>query len=187
MNRLDRLLQDWRIGRAVRFVPPGSRVLDVGCHDGALFRRLGPGLREGIGLDPALAGTLTGDRYQLLPGAFPADAPDEPASFDAITMLAVLEHVPLDQQPDLAGAVHRLLKPGGRLILTVPSPRVDTILDGLIRLRLLHGMEAEQHYGFQPDHVEPLFLGAGLTLVEHATFQLRLNHLFVFERPPRTP
>ena len=115
------------------------------------------------------------------------DAPDEPASFDAITMLAVLEHVPLDQQPDLAGAVHRLLKPGGRLILTVPSPRVDTILDGLIRIRVLHGMEAEQHYGFQPDDVEPLFLGAGLALVEHATFQLRLNHLFVFERPPRTP
>ena len=187
MNRLDRLLQDWRIGRAVRFVPLGSRVLDVGCHDGALFRRLGPGLRQGIGLDPALAGPLDGDRYRLLPGSFPLDAPDEPGSFDAITMLAVLEHVPTDQQPVVAGAAHRLLRPAGRLILTVPSPRVDTILDVLMRLRLLDGMEADQHYGFQPDDVEPLMLGAGLTLIEHARFQLGLNHLFVFERPPRTP
>ncbi len=187
MNRLDRLLQDWRIGRAIRFVPLGSRVLDVGCHDGALFRRLGPGLREGIGLDPALAGPLDGDRYRLLPGSFPLDAPDEPESFDAITMLAVLEHVPSDQQPVVAGTAHRLLKPGGRLILTVPSPRVDAILDVLMRLRLLDGMEADQHYGFEPDDVKPLMVAAGLTLIEHATFQLGLNHLFVFERAPRTP
>ena len=49
-------------------------------------------------------------------------------------------------------------------------------------------MEAEQHYGFEPDDV-----GAAdgrvpaSTLVEQATFQAGLNHLFVFERPPRTP
>jgi SAM-dependent methyltransferase len=187
VNRVDRLLQDWRIGKAVRWVPPGARVLDVGCHDGALFRRLGPALGHGLGLDPALVGPISGERYELQPGSFPADAPDEPDSFDAVTMLAVLEHVPSDQQPVLADAVHRLLRPGGRLILTVPSPRVDSILDVLTRLRILDGMEAEQHYGFQPDDVEPLMLGAGLTLAEHTTFQARLNHLFVFERASRTP
>jgi SAM-dependent methyltransferase len=187
VNRLDRLLQDWRIGKAVRWVPLGARVLDVGCHDGALFRRLGPELGEGIGLDPALVGPIRGERYELRPGSFPAEAPDEPGSFDAVTMLAVLEHIPPDQQPALAEAVHRLLKPGGRVILTVPSPRVDTILDVLTRVRALDGMEADQHYGFRPDDVEPLMLAAGLDLVAHHTFQLGLNHLFVFRRPPRTP
>jgi SAM-dependent methyltransferase len=187
VNRLDRLLQDWRIGKAVRWVPLGARVLDIGCHDGALFRRLGPALGEGIGLDPALVGPITGERYELRPGSFPADAPDESASFDAVTMLAVLEHVPPGEQPALAETVHRLLKPGGRFVLTVPSPRVDTILDALTRIHALDGMDADQHYGFEPDDVEPLMLGAGLTLVQHTTFQLRLNHLFVFERPSRTP
>jgi SAM-dependent methyltransferase len=187
VKRLDRLLQDWRIGKAVRWVPLGARVLDVGCHDGALFRHLGPALREGIGLDPALVGPISGDRYELRPGAFPDDAPDEPGSFDAITMLAVLEHVPPSEQPALAAAVERLLTPGGRLILSVPSPRVDTILHALTSIRALDGMEADQHYGFEPDDVEPLMLAAGLTLVRHTTFQLRLNHLFVFERPSRTP
>jgi SAM-dependent methyltransferase len=187
VKRLDRLLQDWRIGKAIRWVPLGARVLDVGCHDGALFRRLGPALREGVGLDPALVGPVRADRYELRHGSFPADSPDESESFDAITVLAVLEHVPPSEQPALAAESLRLLRPGGRLILTVPSPRVDTILDVLTRIRLLDGMEADQHYGFQPSQVDSLMTAAGLSLVEHATFQLGLNHLFVFERPPRTP
>jgi hypothetical protein len=85
MNALDRWIQDWRIREAVRFLPPGPRVLDVGCDDGALFRALGPALREGVGLDPALARTVEGDRYRLLPGAFPADAPDEMCTLWDIT------------------------------------------------------------------------------------------------------
>jgi hypothetical protein len=44
-------------------------------------------------------------------------------------------------------------------------------------------MEAEQHYGFEPGDVMPLMEGAGFALVERATFQARLNNLFVFERP----
>jgi len=184
VNALDRWIRDLRIGRAVRFIPPGARVLDVGCHDGALFRRLGPGLREGIGLDPALAGPLDGERYRLRPGSFPDDAPDEPGTFDVVTMLAVMEHIPADQQPAVAAAAFRLLRPGGRFILTVPSPQVDDILEWMIRLRLVHGMEAEQHYGFEPGDVMPLMEEAGFTLIERATFQARLNNLFVFERPP---
>jgi SAM-dependent methyltransferase len=183
MNAVDRWIRDLRIGRAIRSIPPGARVLDVGCHDGALFRALGHGLREGVGVDPALAGPLEGDRYRLTPGSFPADAPDDPGSFDAVTILAVLEHVPPGEQPPLAAAAFRLLKPGGRCILTVPSPQVDTLLDWMIKLHIVHGMEAEQHYGFDPETVVPLMTDAGFQLVERSTFQARLNNLFVFERP----
>jgi SAM-dependent methyltransferase len=183
MNALDRWIQAWRIRQAIRFVPPAARVLDVGCDDGALFRALGPRLREGVGLDPALDRDVAADGYRLFAGSFPADAPDEPGAFDAVTMLAVLEHVPTDEQDAVAAGAYRLLRPGGRFILTVPSPAVDTLLDVLIKLRLLHGMEAEQHYGFTPGAVEPLGAAAGFRLVRHSTFQARLNHLFVFERP----
>jgi SAM-dependent methyltransferase len=187
VNGVDRRIRDLRIARAIRFIPPGARVLDVGCHDGALFRRLGPALREGIGLDPALAGPLEGDRYRLIPGTFPADAPEGAGSFDAVTMLAVLEHVPPAEQPEVAATAYQLLTPGGRLIITVPSPQVDRLLEWMIKLRILHGMEAEQHYGFEPAAVAPLMEGVGFALVERATFQARLNNLFVFERPSPAP
>src|SRR5262249_51897579 len=108
MKRLDVLLRDWRIAHAVRFIRPCSRVLDVGCHDGALFRAIGPGLRQGVGLDPDLAGPLEGCNYSLRPGAFPADAPDGEAAFDAVCALAVLEHVEAGARASFATAVARV-------------------------------------------------------------------------------
>lgn len=171
------------MSQAVRFVRPGSRVFDIGCHDGELFRLIGPALREGVGLDPALAGPLDGPNYVLRPGSFPADAPDEEGTYDTVCALAVLEHLRPAEAPEFAAVVARLLCPGGEVILTVPSPAVDRMLDAMIAVRVLDGMEADAHHGFQVAEVTPLFCGAGLVLERHERFQLGLNHLFVFRKP----
>lgn len=183
MRSLDRILSAWRIRVAVADIGPGARVLDVGCHDGALFRAIGPGLREGIGLDPELLGPLDGPNYRLLPGRFPDDLPGDPGRFDAITMLALFEHIPGDDQPSVVKACHDLLNPGGRVVLTVPSPLVDPILDGLIKLGLADGMAHEEHYGFDVGQVRPLFESAGFETLVDRRFQLGLNNAFVFRRP----
>jgi 2-polyprenyl-3-methyl-5-hydroxy-6-metoxy-1,4-benzoquinol methylase len=44
-----------------------------------------------------------------------------PEEFEAILLLDVLEHIPCSQQLGFLGAVARALKPGGRLIVTVPN------------------------------------------------------------------
>jgi len=43
-------------------------------------------------------------------------------------------------------------------------------------------MSLHEHHGFNPADVPSLFGGAGLTLVKARTFQLGLNHLFVFKK-----
>jgi hypothetical protein len=53
----------------------------------------------------------------------------------------------------------------------------------MIRTRIIDGMEAGQHHGFQIAEVETLFTGAGLVLERHESFQFGLNHLFVFRKP----
>ncbi|MEW6446061.1 MAG: bifunctional 2-polyprenyl-6-hydroxyphenol methylase/3-demethylubiquinol 3-O-methyltransferase UbiG [Pseudomonadota bacterium] len=102
----------------------GKRVLDVGCGGGILTEALARAGAQATGVDLA-AGSLTTARlhaqseglsidYRLIPVEELAAA--EPASFDVVTCMEMLEHV-----PDPAAIVHAcaaLVKPGGWLFLS---------------------------------------------------------------------
>jgi SAM-dependent methyltransferase len=179
MKAVDRFLQSWRERKARAWLRPGGRVLDIGCHQGEFLARLGTSIRDSVGLDP-LARPAKTATFELQAAAFTEPAPFPAGRFDAIVLLATLEHI-RDKVP-LAREAQRLLAPGGRLIMTVPSPRVDDIVHTLVRLKLADGMSLEEHHGFKPDDTGPIFTGAGLELEHHEAFQLGLNHLFVFRR-----
>ncbi len=181
MKTIDRLLQRWRIAKARRFIKPGARILDIGSADGALFRQLKVSGAQGMGIDPTLKSDAKVNGVPLIAGFFPKDLPDA-GSFDAITMLAVLEHFPPVQYEDLRSGCAKFLKPGGRLIITVPSPSVDHILTVLKFFRLIDGMSLEEHHGFDVSGTTAIFPPENFRLLRHGTFQLGLNHLFVFER-----
>lgn len=181
MKLLDRYLRDVRIRKARRHVEKGDVVVDVGCLDGTMFERWSETIEYGYGVDPTLSEKREGPGYVLYPGLFPEALP--PVKCDVITMLAVLEHIPPEGQEELAAACHEILNPGGRVVITVPSPRVDTILDVLGRLRAIDGMSVEEHYGFDPQDTPRIFGPPAFRLVESRRFQLGLNNLFVFEKP----
>ena len=177
------MLQRWRIAVAAPWIPDGARVLDVGCADGALFTVLRGKIGGGVGLDPNAPLSAVHDGVRYIRGTFPADAPTDPADrFDAITMLAVIEHLPEASHPAVADAAARLLREGGRLIATVPEPAVDRIVQLLQRLGLAEGMELHEHHGFEAARTRAIFEPAGFRLLRHRRFQLGLNNLFVFER-----
>lgn len=183
MTALDRLLQNWRVRKARPFIHSGDRTLDLGSADGVLFERLGDCGPGSLGIDPILpATTRSRQGFQLVRGFFPQDVPASAGPFDVIAMLAVLEHFPADQYGPLAAGCARLLKPGGRLIITVPSPAVDAILEVLVKLRLVHGMSLEEHHGYDVAETPKIFSPPRFQLVERSSFQLGLNNLFVFER-----
>ncbi len=182
MTWLDRYLQKWRIRKARRELPAGARVLDIGTHDGTLFSLTGAG---GVGIDPELAEGTSIPGVTLVKGLFPEDLPTLPnESFDAVTALAVIEHVPESELPVWAETIARLVVPNGLLVITVPAPTVDRILHVLIRLHLAAGMEAHQHHGFQVSNLDHIFTAPLWHRAKHRTFQLGLNHLYVFERAP---
>lgn len=175
----DRVLQRWRIRKALPWIPPGAQVLDVGCADGALARLAGSRVASAVGIDPAATNASNGT-FESRTGTFP-DAVHSGETFDAIVMLAVVEHVPAAELSSWAAACARLLRPEGRLVITVPSPTVDHLLHWGMRLRVLAGMDAHHHHGFVPDDV-PVIFGGELTLLRRSRFQLGLNNLFVFRR-----
>ena len=181
MTWLDKLLQRWRMRKALGQLPGRAHLLDLGTHDGMLFQLAGA---TGVGIDPELVEPqTTAHGVTLIRGFFPQDLPPQPTgTFDAASALAVLEHVPDGELDQWAATLHHLLKPGGRLIVTVPAPAVDSILHILMRLHLVAGMEAHQHHGFQPKDLERIFSEPMWSTSLHRTFQLGLNHLYVFTR-----
>lgn len=181
MKQVDRWLQNWRIRQAARWLPSSARLIDVGAFHGETFTALGDRLQEGFGIEPLLTTRITAPGYVIEPGFFPAVRPVT-KNWDAVTMLAVLEHIPDEQQIAIAEACYDLLRPGGRVIITVPAQAVDHILAVLKFLRLIDGMSLEEHHGFEPADTARVFSSPRFRLVHHTRFQLGLNHLFVFEK-----
>jgi len=182
MRRLDRWLQRWRIDKAIAHVRAGDRLLDIGCHEGELIERVLGRVAAATGVDPLVAPHAAG-KVRILRGMFPSEVDVPPASFDCITALAVLEHVP--DPAGFARACTAALAPGGRVVLTVPHAAVDRILGVLIALRLVDGMAHEEHHGFDAATTPALFEAAGFTLARRERFQLGLNCLYVFAKPAR--
>lgn len=181
MKALDRYLQRVRISKARKFIQKNDTVLDIGSVDGVMFEALKGYISKGTGVDPTLTQVIQGPFYTLYPGYFPAACPIGD-TYNAITLLAVLEHIPTGQQEELAKNCHAFLKEKGKLIITVPSPRVDDILEILLKLRLIEGMSLEEHYGYKPEDTERIFSAPLFKLIHKENFQLGLNHLFVFEK-----
>ena len=185
MTRLDRFIQQYRVRMAARYIPGRARILDIGCADGSLFRLL-KHIRGGVGVDPDISGHVRLANADLYGGYFPAALPDQ-SRFDVITMLAVMEHLQRAEQADLARHCLEYLNPGGKLVVTVPSPFVDRILEVLARCRLVDGMHIEQHYGFDVSQTVEIFESAGFKKELLKKFQFGLNNLFVFIKPTDIP
>ena len=95
-----------------------TALLDVGCGDGLLLEHLGRfGDVEGVEVDERLVSETTRERWPIHLGPLADYRPDH--RFDVITALDVVEHIEDD------GAAFRqlaeLLRPGGRILLTVPA------------------------------------------------------------------
>jgi SAM-dependent methyltransferase len=184
MRCIDRVLQDWRARKARPWIREGAQVLDIGCHQGEFLSSLGERIGPSVGLDP-LAVPETTPRYRLLTELFKPPMPFPDGSFDAVVMLATLEHI-RDKEP-LAHECWRLLRPGGRVIITVPSGFVDVIVHMLCKVRLADGMSLDEHHGYDPRTTPEVFGRHGFVLERWRRFQLGLNHLFVLHKPEAVP
>jgi|SRR5688572_20169095 len=176
----DTFIQLWRLHVARRWIPQGSRVLDIGCHQGEFFKMLGKRIAPSVGLDPLYKGNLEQNGHQFLPQEFHEGLPFQDSSFDVIVLLATIEH--MHQKSAVAREARRLLSKSGYVVITVPSVFVDRILSVLLRIGIIDGMSLEEHHGFSPEDLPAIFLPEGFKFKRKEKFQLGLNNLYVFER-----
>ena len=152
--------RELRVRNVMRYIEPGQRLLDIGCGDG-YFLRAAP-FKERYGLDKQL-----GDDVK-------AGLPFEAGFFDAVSMLAVIEHI-ADVKALLA-EIHRVLKPGGRLVLTTPKKAADALIRIYVR-----NVDEEHDTYFDREMIVRLTAGR-FDVTGHHTFILGLNQAFCLQK-----
>ena len=114
--------------------PPMTSLLDVGCNVGAWLAdcvRLYPGARlAGVDINESALRVAKGTlpSVELLCGS--ADAlPFQDVAFQCVTCIETLEHLPSEMRARALQEIRRVLRPGGRLIISVPHEGWFAALD----------------------------------------------------------
>jgi len=153
----------------------GARVLDIGCGGGLLSEALAQSGADVTAIDLApelvkvarLHGLESGVTVDYRVQAAEDLAAEQPGSFDVVTCMEMLEHVP--DPGAIIAACHRLLKPGGQLFLSTvnrtPAAFAVAIVGAEYIARLLP--KGTHHY---QDFIKPSELGKWL---READFTLR--------------
>jgi 2-polyprenyl-3-methyl-5-hydroxy-6-metoxy-1,4-benzoquinol methylase len=109
----------------LRRMAPGCAVLDVGCGVGELLTELHreKGCRcYGLDISPVAVAKIHALGFEGVVSTLPA-IPYPAEMFDAVVSTETLEHVSAARET--VEAMHRVLRSGGRLFLSVPDGRTD--------------------------------------------------------------
>lgn len=159
--------------KALKSLPRGAAMLDVGCGSGEYLSRLKvlePQRLDGIDFNEKAVHLAREKGIDCWQGIFP-DFPAESETYDVVFMNNYLEHT-LSPCEELEKAA-RVLKPGGKLIGEVPNFRsFDQKLFG----RYWGGNHVPRHtFQFEPTPLERLLAQAGFRDVRTKQ-ELSTNH-----------
>lgn len=108
-------------------IPFEARILDIGCGQGLLVYALEAfGFKKVQGIDVSEQQIVVAKQHGLSCSVVDKNfilnlAKTDPATFELIFMMDLLEHIGKEEQLCLLLAASELLVPGGRLILSVPN------------------------------------------------------------------
>lgn len=167
-------LLSWRRARfLVRGLPNDARILDVGCGRGTILSAIAELGYEAHGFErdwEAMSG-LTGN-VQLRVAESLSEAKYPSSHFQLVVLWHVLEHL-----PDAAGTlseIHRLLAPGGRLVVAVPN----------FSSRQAQWAGADSFHLDLPRHLFHFPVEALRQLLENTGFTVRSEHHFSLRHNP---
>lgn len=144
----------------LRYFEGRSRVLDLGCGRGEVLELLREKGVGALGLDnnEQMVAVCRGKGLEAVHAdLFEYLREAEPATFDGILSLHVIEHLPVDSLDRLARLAWRALAPGGVVLLETPNP--------------LSVVVAARNFWIDPTHRRPVHPESLKLLLELAGFE----------------
>lgn len=150
----------------------GKKVLDVGCGGGILSEAMAQRGAEVTGIDMGEANLTTAKLHALESGvkvdyqciAVEDLAEQQPESFDVVTCLEMLEHVP--DPASIIRACYKLVKPGGQVFFSTinrsPKSYAFAIIGAEYVLRLVPTGTHDYHKFIKPSELTRWCREAGL-------------------------
>jgi ubiquinone/menaquinone biosynthesis C-methylase UbiE len=175
-------LQRWRIAKIQPYLPKNGVLVDIGCDDPpVLLNQVKGRMKRCIGIDIAIE-PYREKNLELVKMDLQKKIALPSQLADTITMLAVLEHL---QYPEaIISECFRILKHKGRLLMTVPSPRNEPLLEILADLHLIRPEMIHQHKTyFTVASLKQLLEACGFKDVRVSLFELGLNTLVIGNKP----
>ncbi|MBV8502517.1 MAG: bifunctional 2-polyprenyl-6-hydroxyphenol methylase/3-demethylubiquinol 3-O-methyltransferase UbiG [Paucibacter sp.] len=164
----------------------GKKVLDVGCGGGILTDSMARKGANALGIDLSIkplkvaqlhameAGTENVDYREVAVEALAAEAP---ASFDVVTCMEMLEHVP--DPASVVRALGQLVRPGGWVFLSTLNRNVKSFMLAIVGaeylLKMLPAGTHEYARFIKPSELAQMCREAGLEL--HSAKGLSYNPL----------
>jgi len=181
---LEPILADLRAQKANKLIPSSlrsGRILDIGCGTYPYFLAH-TSFEEKFAIDQLPLSSQTASELKIesftLDLEIKPQLPFEDNFFESVTLLAVVEHLDPSLMAILFKEVYRVLKPGGKVILTTPAAWSDGLLKFMARVNLVSAEEIHEHaYAYTLPLLGWYFGQAGfeMTKVKFGYFEFILN------------
>lgn len=175
MEKLDlvgELLYKWRIKNVFPLIE--GKLLDLGCGTNQIVKKYG----NGTGIDVYQFGGAD------LIIEDTSKTPFADNSFNTITILAALNHIP--NRREVLQEMYRILKPGGKIIITMITPKISRIWHFIRgpfdRDQKERGMKMGEVYGMTSKEVKQLLRNCNFEDIKEKKFMLGINNITIAKK-----
>lgn len=166
-------------------------ILDIGCGSYPLYL-LSSGFKIKYGVDKISGKNCYHDNYhnnEIIVKCIDLEnfttIPFADCELDAVTMLAVIEHIEPSKVEYIVKEAYRVLRPGGLFIVTTPTALGNVTLGILAPLHIVSSEEVEEHKAvYNENMLRSLFVSAGFpaSKMKCGKFELYMNQWISAEK-----